>query len=443
VLDYSGSRTFKTDGCCEAPDPILARNITETSAIISWPSVLAADQYVLRWRESGADEWQEVTTALETVPLNGLATCTNYDYQLLLQCSDDRTVSSAVLTFNTLGCGICRESGYCNPGTYDATGEWIERVNIGTLNNESEANSGYGIFTELDAPFIEQGGTYDILLKPGFSEQSYSEYFLVWIDYNQDGVFSNEELAYDPGMTTKDSIIGQINIPVNAKLGNTRMRVAMRFQQASNPCSQFGGNVFGEVEDYCLEIIPATNCNLPSAMDTVFVNSDEVQLTWMAAANVSAYNVRYRPLDTDDWNTLSVSDTTLIISGLEQCTSYEAQVQSDCGINQSIFLGNLPFITDCLNAVNEPKLLNAWKVFPNPMREQLTISWDLVERPAAGLGIQILNTNGQVLFYQQETAVLGRQQVNIATQELPAGLYLIQLIDGRRVLAVEKVVKLK
>lgn len=443
VLAYSGSRTFKTDGCCEAPDPILVSNITEASAIISWPSVLAADQYVLRWRERGAPEWQEVTTALETLPLTGLAACTSYDYQLLINCSDNRMASSATLSFNTLGCGICREADYCNPGAYDASGEWIERVNIGTLNSESEANSGYGIFTELAAPFIEQGGTYDILLKPGFSEQSYSEYFLVWIDFNQDGVFANDELAYDPGMTTKDSIIGQINIPVNAKLGDTRMRVAMRFQQASSPCSQFGGNVFGEVEDYCLEIIPATNCNLPSAMDTVFVRHDEVQLTWMAGDGVSDYNVRYRPLDTDDWNTLSVSDTTIIISGLEQCTSYEAQVQSDCGINQSIFLGNLPFFTDCLDAVNEPELINAWKVFPNPVWEQLTISWDLAERPANGLGIQILSTSGQILYYQEETPTLGRQQITVSTQELPVGLYMVQLIDGRRVLAVEKVVKLK
>jgi hypothetical protein len=443
VLDYSGSRTFKTDGCCEAPEPILASDITETSAIISWPSVLAADQYILRWRESGNEAWQEVTTALETVPLTELNTCTFYDYQLSLNCSDDRTAISPVLSFSTLGCGVCRESDYCDPGSYDATGEWISRVKIGTLDNESGENNGYGQFTELEAPFIEQSGTYDILLKAGFSEQSYSEYFLVWIDYDQDGVFVSEELAYDPGMTTKDSLIGQISIPENAKLGNTRMRVAMRFQQASGPCSQFGGNVFGEVEDYCVEIIPATNCPVPSAMDTVFVNSDEMQLSWSPGADVSDYNVRYRPLNTDDWNALSVSDTTLIISGLEPCTSYEAQVQSDCGVTESIFLGNLLFDTDCLNAVNEPELISAWKVFPNPVREQLTVSWDLAERPSGKLAVQILSTNGKVLFYREEMAASGRQQIAVPTQELPAGLYLLQLMDDRRILAAEKVVKIE
>lgn len=443
ILDYSGSRTFKTDGCCEAPVPIIVTDLTEFSATVSWPSVLAADQYILRFRESGTDTWEEITTALTTVPLTGLNTCTNYEYQVSLNCSDDRTASSDIFTFNTLGCGVCQEADYCNPGTYDASGEWIARVNLGTLNNESVSNDGYGFFSDLQAPYIEQNGTYDILLKPGFSEQSYSEYFLVWIDFNQDGVFASEELVYDPGMTTRDSLIGQITIPENAKLGNTRMRIAMRFQQASSPCAQFGGNIFGEVEDYCLEIIPATNCALPSAMDTVFVSHDEAQLTWMSAEGVSDYNVRYRPLATDDWNTLSVSDTTILISGLDQCTSYEAQVQSDCGVNQSIFFGNLPFITDCVNAVNEPEKLNSWRVFPNPVREQLTVSWDLRELPAHGLGVRILSTSGQVLYRRDGAGHTGRQQIVVPTRDLPAGLYLVQLTDGRSVLAVEKIVKLQ
>lgn len=442
-LEYSGSRTFKTDGCCEAPEPVLATNISGTSALMTWPSVLAADQYIFRWRESGAANWQEITTTLESVPLTGLSSCTNYDYQLLLNCSGDRTASSPVLSFNTLGCGVCRETDYCDPGAYDATGEWIARVKLGTLDNVSEGNSGYGDFTTLDPPFIEQSETYDILLKADFPDQSYSEYFLVWIDFNQDGVFVSEELVYDPGQTTKDSLIGQITIPENAKLGNTRMRVAMRFQQASTPCSQFGANVFGEVEDYCLEIIPATNCPLPSALDTISVTHDEAQLSWTAAEGISDYNVRYRPLDSNNWNTIPVSDTTVTLTSLEQCTSYEAQIQSDCGATQSIFLGNLPFDTDCLDAVNEPELIQQWKVFPNPVRERLTVSWDLAERRTNELQIQILSTSGQVLFQRMEAAVSGKQQTVIPTQDLPAGLYLVQLLDGQRVLAVEKVVKLR
>lgn len=443
VLDYTGSRTFKTDGCCEIPDPIMVTNLGENSAQISWPPVLAADQYILRWRESGNDTWETVTTIVESVPLFGLNTCTIYEYQLVLNCSDDRTDASEILTFQTLGCGVCQEAGYCDPGTYDATGEWIARVKLGTLDNSSASNSGYGQFTELEAPYIEQGGLYDLLLKPGYSEQAYSEYFLVWIDYNQDGVFANEEIAYDPGEFTRDSLIGQINIPIDAKIGNTRMRIAMRFQQASNPCSQFGGNVFGEVEDYCIEIIPATNCPLPSLMDTVFVEPTEVQLSWMAAEGVSDYHVRYRPLETDEWNTLSVSDTTITISGLDQCTSYEAQVQSNCGVNQSLFLGNLPFNTDCLNAVNEPELIQTWRVFPNPVHEQLTVNWELTERPDFGLGVQIVSTNGQILHHETAPNLMGSQQTVIPTRELPAGLYLVRLMDGKRVLAVEKVIKTK
>lgn len=443
VLAYTGSRVFKTDGCCEAPEPILVTDITENSAIISWPFVLAADQYVLRWRTEGTEVWEEVSSAVEAIPLTELTTCTNYEYQLIVNCSDNRTAASPIFRFNTSGCGICRESDYCNPGTYDANGEWIARVNIGTLDNQSASDNGYGLFTELEPPLIEQGGHYDILLKAGFAEQAFSEYFQVWIDFNQDGVFVSEELIFDPGMTTMDSLIGQITIPEEAKLGDTRMRIAMRFQQSSSPCAQFGSNIFGEVEDYCLEIIPATNCDLPSAFDTVFVRNDEVQLKWRAGLEVSDYNVRYRPLATTDWNSLSVSDTTIFIRGLDQCTAYEAQIQSDCGVNQSIYLGNLLFNTNCLNAINEPKVVNHWKVFPNPVREQLTVSWDLNQLPSNNIGVHIVSTSGQVVLSRESAATIGSQKVILPTRELPAGLYLVQLMDGRQVLAVERVIKMR
>lgn len=443
VIDYDFSRFFKTDGCCEAPDPILVTGITENSAVLSWPSVLAADQYILRWRELSTPTWNEVTSVVETVPLTSLKTCTNYEYQLVVNCSDQRTAMGPIYTFNTNGCGICRESNYCDPGSYDASGEWIDQVKLGTLNNNSGENNGYGIFTELEAPLLEQGGQYDILLKAGFSAQSYSEYFQVWLDLNQDGVFTTSELLYDPGMTTKDSLVGQILIPEGAAIGNTRMRITMRFQQPASPCVQFGTNIFGEAEDYCVEIIPATNCDLPSSFDTLAVGSTEVQLGWVPAPEVTAYNVRYRPLASVDWNTLHTADTSITISGLDPCISYEAQIQSDCGATESIFLGNLLFNTQCVNAVNEPDLLHSWQVYPNPVREQLYVAWDLTISPIGQPRLQLLSLTGQVLQEQSSTGAVGRQEISLPMDQLPAGLYLLRLVDGPRVLAVEKVVKLK
>lgn len=441
-LGFSGSRIFRTDGCCEIPEPITVSDITDNGAVMSWPFLLAADQYILRWRELGASDWQEVTTILETVPLSDLFTCTNYEYQLVVNCSDNRTESGPIYTFNTVDCGVCRESDYCNPGSYDATGEWISRINIGTLNNLSGSDDGYGIFTGMDPPYIEQGGQYDILLKAGFSEKSFSEYFQVWIDYNQDGVFAEQDLAYDPGMTTKDSLIGKIDIPIDAKLGVTRMRIVMRFQQSSSPCFEFGSGIFGEVEDYCLQIIPATNCNLPSALDTISVSHDEVAIKWNAAPDVSSYILRYRPLNSVNWISLNTTDTSILITNLSQCTAYEAQVQSDCGDNQSIFLGNLPFTTNCLNAVNDPDFINAWKVFPNPAKEQVTVAWELKSPARSGLAIQLVSTSGQVLFSQRQRGLSGRREIRIPARDLPAGLYFVQLLAGKRLLAVEKVVKL-
>jgi hypothetical protein len=441
VLPYSGSRFFKTDGCCEAPEAIRAQDLTGSSAVISWPAVLAADQYILRLREQGESDWTEITTAITTVPLNELDICTTYEYQLALNCSEERTATSPIMTFQTLDCGVCREGEYCSPGSYDASGEWIARVSIGTLDNRSGSDDGFGNFTGVEAPLLEQGDTYDIQLTAGFLAQSFGEYFRVWIDFNQDAIFSNSEIVLDPGMTTKDSLRGQISIPADALTGNTRMRVVMRFQNAVSPCSQFGGNVFGEVEDYCINIVPATDCDLPTVFDTVYVAGTEAQLTWHPAGGAVAYNVRYRRLNSFNWYDLSTTDTTATIKGLTPCVAYEAQIRTDCGETQSIYLGNLLINTPCVTSIQEPKAVSDWNVFPNPVRDELTVRWEQLELSSNNTGIQLLTPSGQVVINQTIATGLGRQQVKLSTADLPSGLYLLRLLDGRRVLATEKVVK--
>ncbi|MCB0632626.1 MAG: fibronectin type III domain-containing protein, partial [Lewinella sp.] len=443
VLDYSGSRFFKTDGCCEAPVAILTDFIGETSAIIKWPSVLAAENYILRFRESGTASWNEITTTLTTIPLSGLKICTMYDYQLVLNCSGEHSAASPILTFHTIGCGVCREGDYCDPGSYDASGEWIAGVKISTLNNESGSDSGFGIFTDLEAPLLEQGDTYDILLKPGFLEQSFGEYFRVWIDFNQDAIFANDELVLDPGMTVKDSLSGQISIPAAALTGNTRMRVVMRFQQAVSPCAQFGGNVFGEVEDYCVEIVEATNCELPASFDTVNVGATESQLIWNAVAGAAGYNVRYRRLSSFNWYNLTTTDTTITIKGLSPCVSYEAQIRTDCGATQSIYLGNLPINTPCVNDVQDRETVSSWSIFPNPVRDELSVRWEQLQLAGTDVRIQLLSPSGQILMSQHALSGLGQQVVRLNTAELPTGLYIIRMVDGHRVLATDKVVKVR
>ena len=127
--------------------------------------------------------------------------------------------------------------------------EWIDRVRIGTLDNTSGDNNGYGDYTSI-VTNANRGETLSVSLTPGFSGSSYTEYWKVWIDANQDYDFNDpgEEVFSKSGSST---VTGSLTIPSSAVVGQTRVRVSMRYRSAPPSSGNFD---YGEVEDYTFNI---------------------------------------------------------------------------------------------------------------------------------------------------------------------------------------------
>lgn len=140
----------------------------------------------------------------------------------------------------------CVPIGNCAIGNYqgitDFAFEEIENYNNGCSNN------GYGVFTDMEAT-AEIGSEYFAIVAVGFPGQ----YLSIWIDLNQDIVFTADELVITDFEMTEAGVFSVIplTIPGNALPGTTTMRVGTSFPQASStdPCADL---MFGEFEDYSL-----------------------------------------------------------------------------------------------------------------------------------------------------------------------------------------------
>jgi subtilisin family serine protease len=254
--NYSTVFVFKTDGCCEAPGTITANAITATTASVNFTTVLAANSYNLRYREQGTTTWTNLTGVnAANTQLQGLDSCTVYELEIQTVCDTGATAFAAAVIFQTTDCPGCRVA-YCALGSDDASEEWIDSVTVNTLTNGSGSNGGYGDFTNSSfTTTLTQGGTYNLRLVPGYNGFVFDEYFRIWIDLNNDGDFSDAlEQIYDSGNGVNGPITGSFTLPSNGVTGGTRMRVAMRYDNAPVSC---GSNFdFGEVEDYCVDILP-------------------------------------------------------------------------------------------------------------------------------------------------------------------------------------------
>lgn len=229
------------------PTGLAASNVLDTSATLSWDTVLGTT-YDLRYREVGAPAWTTITLSSNIQDLTGLTALTQYEAQVRSKCpgGSDSTYS-ALINFTTLDVQL----NYCDSfGDVDYdTG--VTRVIFGTIDNAdgSPKDVGYEDFTYISTN-VSQGSTVDLTVQVD-TDGNYTVHAFAWIDWNQNGDFSDSGEEYDLGdiqNVANDALpVLPILIPTNAQLGNTRMRVSAKFNSNPSVCET---DFDGEVEDY-------------------------------------------------------------------------------------------------------------------------------------------------------------------------------------------------
>ena len=255
TLGYSESIFFTTDGCCDAPDNFNAPSglIQQNRVSLFWAGVTAAQEYTVRIRPKGESDWQSFMASNSPLNLNVLESCTVYEAEIQSNCGEENSNFGA-LEFRTLGCGACLEESYCAVSNLTTEDEWIQRVFIteNAFDNVSGDNGGYADFTAPDGIKLKRGNTYNILIEVGYTGSVFDEYFKIWVDLNQNGSLTSGELLFENASGIRNQVTASLTIPVEAPLGNTRMRIGMLAQPGFSSCNS--SENFGEYEDYCIEI---------------------------------------------------------------------------------------------------------------------------------------------------------------------------------------------
>ena len=206
--------------------------------------------------------------------LDGLETDTQYYFAIRSICGDGNYSAweGDPDPWSTTG-------GYCEPVPANCSfGDGFLSFDLADISNPNSGCSpdGYGDFSDQSTD-LEQGATYTFTMVTGWDEQNVS----MWIDFNDDAVFSSNELILTDEIVniTGEPVEIEVTIPADATLGEHRLRAKSDWQQNSsdNPCQ---AAEYGETEDYTVNIVEAlstSNFNIlnlkifPNPADTDFV----------------------------------------------------------------------------------------------------------------------------------------------------------------------------
>ncbi|WP_338793837.1 GEVED domain-containing protein [Bernardetia sp. Wsw4-3y2] len=257
VEDYTINITSGSTPSCGVPAGLSSSSVTSSSFTASWSSVSGATSYDVRVR-TGGGSWNVLNSTSTSLGLTGASASTQYEFQVRANCSVSSAYSSSAFVTTSSAPVV----SYCASKGNSVSDEWIQRVQVGSINNNSGANGGYADFTNLSTTFAK-GTAYTITITPAWASRTYSEAYDVWVDYNQDGDFDDSgEKVYTRTRSTSSSVSGSFTIPSSAANGSTRMRVSMKYNGNATPCETFS---YGEVEDYTV-VIGNTNRINPSPM---------------------------------------------------------------------------------------------------------------------------------------------------------------------------------
>jgi hypothetical protein len=243
---------------------------------------------------------------------------------------------------------------YCNP-TSTTCDEFVSNVEVGTINNPSTCTAGgYQDYTTISTD-VYQGLTYPIIVSNGPPNYA-ADQCGIWVDWNQDGDFidANESISVT-GTPGNGPYTANIDVPVTANLGSSRLRVRITFTGAVDPC---GNTTYGETEDYLFNVLPAPFCAYPGGLNVTSLTPTDAQLNWNNVPSAVTYLVRYKevadPGTAPTWVTPTVVTAPtnfLAIAGLNSNTQYEFQVQTDCGSTPFGFSPSSTFLTPCGNTI--------------------------------------------------------------------------------------------
>jgi len=235
-----------TDTTAPSTPTLSASGTTQTSTNLSW--TVSTDNVGVTGYNVYRGTTLLTTVTGTTYTATGLTASTAYSFTVRARdAAGNLSAVSNTVNVTTLANSVT----YCASQGNSTADERIGRVQFGTINNASTGTAGYENFTSISTNVV-RGTSNTITITPTWTGTVYSEGYAVFIDYNNDGDFTDSgETVFTRTATTATPVSGSFTIPSTTTLGAKRMRISMKYNGVPTSCEAFS---YGQVEDYTINV---------------------------------------------------------------------------------------------------------------------------------------------------------------------------------------------
>lgn len=346
----------------------IAATVNDHTATVTWTAPEGQNAWTLQYKAAEADAWQTVNASSASVTLNNLATETVYDVRVKANCGDNSSVWVSSQFFVpcielTLGhvdvsIGTGTATSYYAPFGPFYKNSWIQMIYPASYFE----TAGYinSLSWEVNAANAQECSSLKIYI--GTTTHANNETNTDWVSmddltlvYESDNVTIGSTAGWETyTLSTPYYYNGTDNLVIVTSrsagaykslyykcTGNNTNAVMYRWSDGDASFALHPGtsaangrsaNLPNMNIDYTGYICGDEHCNAPANLIVSNVTTTGATLNW-EAGDATAWVLGCKAAGADEWTTVNLADNHFELTGLQENTSYNVRVMSDCGTN--------------------------------------------------------------------------------------------------------------
>lgn len=417
--DYGYSTFIKTSGCCSKP--VIFDVVSGIDQIAFSIKSNTNAHYLVKYYTTGLLDTIYTLIENDRFILEDVPRCHAFNFSIQSQCLNYGNESPfAEAQFITTQCEACTELPYCNDFINNSNQEWIASFSIGNQQfNSGQSAKGYSNFAGVQVFNLKKDTYYNFKATAGYKASSFAEHFKIFIDFNQDGIWTPDELVFKTTSSFRNELIDNIYIPASAKSGFTRMRLILSYENFDNACEKSNFE-YGEVEDYCVWI--EGSCDLNPTINIKSTEDTAIFSIAFPGEKPTKTSIYWRKESDPEGQHAPINDNIITLTNLDKCSKYNYYLKYSCVNQDTNSTVSASFKTACIGSTQTP--LQNIEIYPNPAHQFLLINFDqsMSNDIYTLSATDILGHKVSISSYQ-----IDPHQVQINIENLQSGMYFLKI----------------